>query len=92
MTREESVQDLYVDVQRRSVALKASVSNCWSGQVRLWSGLVWSDQVSQVRQASKQAGKGGGITRWVFQAAANQSLNPVQPNKKMNRPDAEWQR
>lgn len=63
------------------------------GQVRSGSRLVWSGQSGQSGQAGKQASRErGGVTRWVFQAAVNQSLNPVQPNKKMNRPDAEWQR
>jgi hypothetical protein len=62
MTREESVQDLYVDVQRRSVALKGFVKLL----VRSGQALVWSGQVSQVRQASKQAGKGGGSYKMGF--------------------------
>jgi hypothetical protein len=88
MTREESVQDLYVDVQRRSVALKGFVKLL----VRSGQALVWSGQVSQVRQASKQAGKGGELQDGFSKRRSINHLTLYNPKKKMNRPDAEWQR
>lgn len=82
MTREESVQDLYVDVQRRSVALKRQFVKLLvkSGQALVWSDQV--SQVSQVRQASKQAGKGGELQDGFSKRRSINHLTLYNPTKK----------